>query len=44
MSFDKATIFQHAKVASRSDCVTRHGWNPPAFGRLAGVNVKPWLC
>jgi len=34
---------QPAKVASRSYCVTRHCWNPTAFGGLAGVNVKPCL-
>jgi len=34
MSFDKTTIFQHAKVASGSDCVTRHGWK-----WLVGVTV-----
>ncbi len=31
-----------AKVACRSDFVTRHRRILPAFGRWAGANVKPW--
>lgn len=42
MNFENVYRTQPAKVASRSGCVTRHCWNSPAFGGLAGVNVKPW--
>lgn len=35
--FDK---IQPAKVVSRSDFITRHCWNSPAFGGLACVNAK----